>query len=780
MKLKLITASLMSLTLSSMAWAVTPFTIQDIRVEGLQRTEPATVFSYLPVKIGDQFNDVQSEQIIKNLYATGFFDDVRVETSGNQVLLTVIERPVISSLNVSGGKSLGNDAIKKNMDRFGLGQSRVFDQAALNQAVEGLRQEYLSRGKNTATVTPTVTKLDRNRVAIEIAIDEGATTKIDSIDFVGNEYYSDSTLRRQMSLTDGGLMTWLTKSNQFSEEKMARDMEKVRDFYHNRGFFEFKVDGTKVDMSEDKKKMFVTINVTEGPRYRWGDVDIQGDIREVPLADLQKLTRHIKKGKVYEREQMVQAVQAVQERMGEAGYAFSSINVLPQPHRDTGVVDFTLQVDAGRKVYVNQINISGNNKTRDEVVRRELRQMEAAVFDSKKIQRSKERVELLGYFDNVKVDATPVENTPDQVDLNVNVTERATGSIEANIGYVQGDGMIFGGAVSQDNLFGTGKSINARISTGGSTKVASLSFTDPYFTPDGVSLGYDAFWRVYNPHKAGTSNYKTETYGAGVRMGVPITEYDRINFGIAPEQMKVTLFDGAPKRYTDFVNEYGNSNWTLKGNVGRGRNKTYSALWPTRGYIIRAGLEAGLPGGDIQYYSLSHQQTWFFPLSRDFTLMLNGEVGYADGYGKTKQLPFFHNFYVGGLGSVRGYDSSSLGPKYKSSSGNDYLGGNKKAVVNAELLFPMPGMRDQRSVRLSLFADAGSVWDGKTYTPAESGGFYQSNYQSTFSNELRYSAGAALTWISPLGPMKFSYAYPLNKKDGDQLQRFQFQLGTTF
>lgn len=799
MKLKQIAATLTLIGLSPLALA--DFTIQDIRVEGLQRTEPSTVFNYLPVKIGDTFTDAKSEEIIKNLYATGFFDDVRVETLGNQVLLTVVERPTISSLNVTGAKMLPNDAIKKNFDAFGLAQSQPFSQATLNEAVAGLKQEYINRGKQSVEITPTVSKLARNRVAIDVKIEEGKSTKIVDIEFEGNEKYSDRKLRRQMSLSEQTIFSWLTKSNRFNEEKFAQDMERVTEFYQNNGYFEARVLDTQIDTNEDKTKQTITVKVHEGPRYRWGKVQIEGDTREVAKEDLYKMLK-MKEGRLYERQKMVDSLQAMQTAMGSAGYAFSEINVQPVPNTETGVVDFVLNVEPGRKVYVNEINISGNNKTRDEVIRRELRQMEAAPYDVSKLQRSKERVELLGYFDDVQFDAKPVEGTPDQVNLDMSLKERSTGSLDLSAGWVQDTGLVLSAGVAQDNLFGTGKSVSARVSRSKTTQNASLSFTEPYFTPDGVSLGYDVYGKVYDPRKASSSThqYKTTTLGTGLRMGIPVTEYDRVNFGLGAEHLTVNTYEGAPKRYREFIDEHGKGTngigkfkgWVYKGNIGWGRNKTDNALWPTRGYLTNVNGEIGLPGSKLKYYTLTHNQTWFFPLSKQLTLMLGGEVGYGNGYGKTKNMPFFENFYGGGLGSVRGFESGTLGPKVYDRYGEVIsYGGNKKANVSAELLFPMPGIKDSRTVRLSMFADAGSVWDGKTYNNSSSDPFHTTGaaqnvygkdavHKSTFKEELRYSAGAAVTWLSPLGPMKFSYAYPLKKKQGDEIQRFQFQLGTTF
>lgn len=802
MRLKKLTLTLMMLGLTPLALA--DFKIQDIRVEGLQHTEPTTVFTYLPIKVGDTFSEASGGEIIKNLYETGLFDDVRVETLGDQVLLTVVERPIISSLTVNGGKIVQNDLIKKNFDAFGLGQSRPLNQATLNTAITSLKEEYQKQGKYSVEITPTITRLARNRVALDIKIDEGKTTTITDIQFEGNERYSDRQLINQMALSKGGMWTWLTKSNRFNSEKFSQDLERVTNLYQNNGYFDFRIVDADVEMSEDKLKQTVKVTVSEGKRYRWGKVHIEGDTREVPKEQLYQSLSKIKEGKWYERSLMVNGLQAMQDTMGSAGYALSEINVVPQPNAETGVVDFVLQVEPNRKMYVNQIHIAGNNKTRDEVIRRELRQMEAAPYDTSKLNRSKERVELLGYFDNVQFDARPVNGTPDQVDLMMTVNERSTGSLDLSAGWVQDTGLVLAMGVAQDNLFGTGKSVSARVSRSKTTQNASLSFTDPYFTPDGVSLGYDLYGKVYDPRKesSSTQQYKTTRLGLGARMGIPITEYDRVNLGLGAEHLQVETFKGAPKRYREFVQEYGKQydattgagkfkGWVAKGSIGWGRNKTDNALWPTRGYITDVSLDGGLPGGDLQYYTLTHDQKWFFPLSKDLTLMLGGQVGIADGYGKTKQLPFFENFYGGGLGSVRGYESGTLGPKVYDEYGDVIsYGGDKMVSGTAELMFPFPGVKDRRTVRLSLFADAGSVWDGNTYD--NNSGDYVVNgvsrnvygqdvrHKSTFKNELRYSAGAAVTWLSPLGPMKFSYAYPIKKKPTDEIQRFQFQLGTTF
>ncbi|MDF0606233.1 outer membrane protein assembly factor BamA [Neisseriaceae bacterium TC5R-5] len=762
MKLKLLVAAIFGLGSLSTTWAADPFVIKDIRVEGLQRTEPGTVFNYLPVKVGDTFTDEKANESIKALFATGFFNDVRIESQDNVVIVAVAERAVITQLDITGAKEFSKDQLKKALKDNGLAESLVFDQSLLDGAVQELKRQYYSRGKYSVEITSSVTKLERNRVAVTLDINEGVTARIKDIRIIGTNAYTQSELMDQLSLTTGGWLTWITKDDQYSKQKLAGDLEKLKAFYQNQGYLEFNIDSTQVSISPDKQDMFLTINIHEGKKFTVADIKLAGDL-VVPEDELRKLIL-IKPGEIFENEKVVESVRALSDRLGQAGYAFANINVVPDINQEKQTATFTFFVDPGRKTYVRRVNIAGNTKTRDEVIRRELRQLEGAPYASDKIKRSKERIELLGYFDDVNVETPVVPNTADQVDMNINLKERSTGSLSGGIGYVQGEGLQLSANISQSNIFGSGKYAALGISTGKVNRNISLSFTDPYFTPDGVSLGYDLYKRVYNPDASNTAAYKTDTTGAAVRLGVPITEYDRINFSLGAERTTITTYDNSPQRYIDFVNEFGDTNNTLLGTISWARDTRDSSLWPTRGALLRVGLDAGLPGGDLEYYRVTHQQSWFFPLSKTFTLMLNGELGYADGYGRTPVLPFFQNFYMGGLGSVRGYDTNSIGPR---DTNGDYLGGTRKVVANAEVLFPFPGMKDNKSVRASFFFDAGSLWDGKTDG-------------SSIGDGVRYSVGAALTWLSPIGPMKFSIANPLKKSDNDKLQRFQFQLGTVF
>ncbi|TDR73843.1 outer membrane protein assembly factor BamA [Paludibacterium purpuratum] len=760
MKLKLVAAAVLGL--SSAAWAVDPFVVKDIKVEGLQRTEAGTVFNYLPIKVGDTFNDQKAGDAIKALFATGFFNDVRIESSEGVVIVEVAERPVISQLTISGAKEFDKDQLKKALKENGLAESRVFDQALLDGAVQELKRQYYSRGKYSVEINPHITKLDRNRVSISLDITEGITAKIREIRIVGNQAFDTSTLLDQFAQTTGSWTSWISHDDQYSKQKLTGDLEKLRAFYQNQGYLEFNIDSTQVSISADKESVYLTINLTEGQRYTLGDLKLGGDLK-VPEADLRSLLL-VKRGDVFSREKVNESVTALTDRLGKEGYAFANVNVVPDLDREHNIANLMFFVDPGRRTYVRRVNISGNTKTRDEVIRREMRQLEGSYYNSANIKRSKERIDLLGYFEDINIETPAVGDAPDQVDVNVSLKERSTGSISAAVGFVQGEGLQLSAGISQSNVFGSGKTAALNVSTGKVNKVLSLSFTDPYYTADGVSLGYNVYHRSYNPDTIDLSEYKTTSTGASVTAGVPISERDRVNFTLGLDRTNITTFDNSPQQYLDYVSKHGSNSTTLSAGVSWGRDTRDSALWPTRGYTTGISFDAGLPGGNVNYYRLGHNESWFFPLSKTYTLMVGGEVGAINGYGKTSTVPFFDNYYLGGIGSVRGFESGSMGPR----DANNYaLGGTRKMVLNTELLFPFPGMRDNKSVRMSLFADAGTLWDDKT--PG-----------SSANQAFRYSGGLAFTWLSPVGPMKFSYAVPMHKQDGDKIQRLQFQLGTVF
>jgi outer membrane protein insertion porin family len=755
-------------------FAAEPFVVKDIRVEGIQRTEAGTVFSYLPVKVGEVMTDEKTAAAIKALYATGFFKDVRLEARDGVLIVTVEERPSIAKITLNGIKEFSEEDLKKGLKQTGLAEGRVLDRALLDRAEQELRSQYYNRGKYAVEIKSTITPLERNRVAVQFDVVEGDSAKIRQINIIGNKAFTEKELLKQFTSTTPGWLTWYTKNDQYSKTRLGGDLEALRTFYLNRGYLEFNIDSRQVSITPDKQSIYITVNITEGPQYTVSDIKLAGRLL-VPKAELQKLIT-LKPGEVFVRDRLTETTKAIGDRLGNDGYAFANVNAVPELDKDKHTVAFTLFVDPGRRVYVNRVHVTGNTKTRDEVVRREIRQMEGAYYDAGQINLSRDRLNRLGYFNDVNIETPAVPGTTDQVDVNVGVTEKPTGSIMAGVGFSSSEGLVLSGSVSQNNVFGTGNRVSAQINSGSINKVYSLSYTNPYYTLDGVSLGYDVYRRDVNAQSiSNVAPYSTSTYGAGVRLGVPVNERDTISFGLNYEQTSVTTVSTSPTQYLKFVEQFG----SVPGGIGTVDTKTVrldtswardtrnSFLFPTKGMLTRVAAEIGVPPGDVKYYKMSFQQQNYFPLSKSFTLMLNGEVGYGNGL-SSQPLPFFKNYYAGGVSSVRGFANATLGPK--DSLGNA-LGGNERVVGNAELFFPLPGLKDNQSLRMSTFIDAGATWG-----PDDANGLYK----SFAFGDLRYSAGVAVLWVSPLGPLKFSLGQPLAKKTGDKSEVFQFTLGNVF
>ena len=762
MKSKLLPGVIAAL-LASPALAFEPFVVKDIRVEGIQRTEAGTVFSYLPVKVGERFSEEKASQAIKALFATGFFKDVRLEVENDVIVVLVDERPAISQIDFVGIKEFEKDALKKGLKEVGLAESRIFDRAVLERAEQELKRQYLSKGLYGVQITTTVTPLERNRVGVNFNVVEGEAAKIRQISVIGNKVFKEKELLDLFALTTPGWMTWYSKSDQYSKQKLSADIEALRSFYLNRGYLDFSIDSTQVSITPDKKDIYITLSITEGEKYTISDVKLAGTM-VVPEADLQPLLK-VKAGDTFSRDSVTASTKALSDRLGNEGYAFANVNAAPEVDKVKREVAFTFFVDPGRRVYVRKINFAGNARTRDEVLRREMRQMEGAWYDGAAINRSKVRLDRLGYFEDVAIETPAVPGSSDQVDANFTVRERATGNLMLGAGFSSAEKVILSASIAQQNLFGTGNAMTLQMNTGRINRTIALSFTNPYWTVDGVSIGWDVYQRNVDPTSLSVATYKSSSIGAGVRFGYPIAEDDRINFGLAIDQTKIDVFDTSPAPYISFVNNFGDTARSLVASAGWARDRRDSFLYPTSGVYQRASLEVATPVLDLRYVRASYQHQHWFPFGGGHALMLNGDVGYAHGY-DGKELPFYKNFYAGGIGSVRGYQQSTLGPRYIDA--NNYtrsLGGNRRAVANAEYYFPMPGQGKDKSMRLSLFADAGYVWGPDDKVQA---------------SDLRYSAGLAFSWSSPVGPLKFSLGQALKKEDGDRTQKFQFQLGTVF
>ena len=741
--------------LTACAHAFDPFVVKDIRIEGIQRTEAGTIFSYLPVKVGETMTDEKAAQAIRSLYATGFFKDVSIEADAGVLIITVQERPSVAQIDIVGAKEFNKEDLLKGLRSIGLADGRIFDRGLLDKSEQELKRQYISRGKYSAQIVTTATPLERNRVAVRFDIVEGEIAKIRQISIIGSQAFKEKDLLALFKLRTPGLMTWFSKDDQYSKQKLAADLETLRSHYLDRGYLEFSADSTQVSITPDKKDVYITIGVTEGAQYTVSDVKLAGETL-IPETEARRLIK-LKAGEIFSRNKLTESTKLLSDRIGNDGYAFANVNAVPELDRDKRKVAFTFFVDPGRRVYVRRINVTGNTRTRDEVIRREMRQLEGGWYSAEKITKSKQRVDRLGYFSDVNVETPSVSGTTDQVDLNVNVTEKPTGNILFGAGFGS-EGVVLSGGITQQNVFGTGNHLGLQVNSSKLNTLYSLSFTQPYWTVDGVSRGFDVYHRKSNPAALGLGLYDTSTTGGQARLGIPFTDIDNVTFGLGYEDTSINALAGAPLRITSYVNTFGSANTSVLGTVGWGRDNRDSVIYPTAGALTRANIESGLPGGTLRFYKLSAEHKRYFPLTRDYTLYGNGEFGYGNGYGG-KPLPFFRNFYTGGPTSVRGFYPANIGPK---DANGDPTGGTRKLVGNAEVLFPFPGLQNDRSIRVSAFVDAGII--GESYS----------------ISQLRTSAGIGVSYVSPFGPLKVSFAQPLKTQVGDRTQRIQFTFGQQF
>jgi outer membrane protein insertion porin family len=746
------------------AWAVDPFTVRDIRVEGLQRIEAGTVFASLPLRVGDRYTDDKGAAAIRALFALGLFKDVRLETQGDVLVVVVQERPSVASVEFIGLKEFDKDVLVKALRDVGLSEGRPFDKALADKAEQELKRQYISRSLYGAEVVSTATPIDRNRVNLTFTITEGGPAKITQMDIVGNQAFSDATLRDQFNLDTGGWMSWYTKSDRYSRTKLNADLEALRSFYLSRGFLEFRIDSTQVAMSPNKQDMAITINITEGERFVISGVKLEGNYLD--RDDEFKALVKIAVGKPYNAETVAETTKAFTDYFGKFGFAFARVEAKPQIDRRNNRVQFVLQAEPSRRAYVRRIQVAGNDRTRDEVIRREFRQLEAAWYDSDKIRLSRDRVDRLGFFTQVNVETVEVPGAPDQVDLLFTVAEKPTGSISLGAGFSSAEKVTLSFGIRQENAFGSGNYLAVEVNTSKYNRNLVLSTTDPYFTRNGISRTVDVFQRTTRPFLGDINAYSLINSGAGLRFGVPVTETDTVFMGVNAEQTEIRTGTGLPDAYLEYAQKFGATSSALPLTLGWSRDGRDSALVPTRGSLQRVNADVSV-GGDVRYLRASYQFQQYFPLTKKYTLAFNTDLGWGQGL-KGQEYPLFKNFYVGGLGSVRGFEQSTLGPTRPTSSTNlapMYLGGSKKVVFNAEFITPFPGAGNDRTLRLFGFTDIGRAFGEN---------------ENISLGDLRASAGIGLSWISPMGPLRFSYAMPIRQQTGDKIQRLQFQIGTSF
>ena len=739
------------------AWAVEPFVLKDIRVEGLQRSDAGTVFASLPFRIGETYTDEKGAAALRALFATGLYKDVRIDIDGAVAVVIVEERPVIANIDFVGLKEFDKDQLVKSLKDFGIGEGQPYDKALADRAEQELKRQYLTRSLYGAEVVTTVTPQERNRVNLSFTVTEGAPAKISEIRINGNKAFSESTLKGLFDLNDGGWLDFYTKANRYSRAKLDADLETLRAYYLNRGYLEFKVDSTQVAISPDKQDITITINVQEGQPYTVTGVKLEGDYLG-KLDDFKTLVA-IKPGEPYRAEAVTQTTRAMTDLFGTFGYAFAKVEARPDIDRATGTVAITLNAEPSRRVYVRRINIAGNTKTRDEVIRREFRQFESSWYDGRKIKLSRDRVDRLGYFSDVNIDSNEVPGTADQVDLTMSIKEKATGNLQLGAGFSSAEKLSLSGSIKQENVFGSGNYLGVELNTSKYYRTLVLSTVDPYFTVDGISRYIDVYYRTQQPLNNQGGLYKLVTPGASIRFGVPFSEYDTVYFGIGYERTDIQGTN-LPLNYRKYVYEFGNTSSTVPLTIGWARDSRDSALVPTTGRLTSLNFDWGITG-QAQYLRSNAKFQQYIALSKQFTFGFNADLSWGKGLGG-HPYPVFKNFYGGGLGSVRGFDQNSLGPVDVTGS---YVGGNRRLNLNGELYLPVPGTGNDRTLRLFTYIDAGNVWGENERITADS---------------LRASAGLGLTWVSPVGPLKLSYGAPIRKKPTDRIQRLQFQIGTAF
>jgi len=796
-------ALLLLLTLHAPASpAADSFTIQDIRIEGLQRVSPGTVFNYLPVKVGDEFDQRQSAESIKALFKTGFFKDVRLEQDGDTLVVIVEERPSIASVTIEGNKDISTDDLKKALKGIGLTEGKVFDRAVLDKVEQELRRQYYARGKYGVKVESSVTDQARNRVAVDINISEGKVATIQQINIVGNNAFTDEQLLEEFELSTGNLLSFYTKDDQYSKQKLSADLERLRSFYLDRGYINSQIESTQVAMTPDKKEMYLTVNLKEGDVYKVSDVKVTGKliVRPEEITPLVK----IGPGDTFSRRLATETQKAISDRLGDEGYIFANVNMVPEINETGKTVAMTFFVDPGKQVYIRRINFRGNTRTRDEVLRREMRQMEAAWASSTKIERSKVRLERLGYFQEVNVETPAVPGTSDQIDVNYNVVEKSSGNIMAGVGYSQQQGIIFNANVTQDNVFGTGKRVafnfnNSRINT-----IYQVSYFNPYVTLDGVSGGFDAAYRKTDAYVINLANYTTDTGQLGGNLGIPLGEFDSIRFNADYNYTNVKGSYRSSQEIIDYIQYYACKDEPLNNcaaskygfnyiplAVGYVHDTLNRAMFPTDGGAQRLSFLGTPPvfGTDsVNFFKAAYKAQYYFPLAEDLTLMLMGEVAYGDGYNDTPYLPFWENYFAGGPQVMRGFYPSSLGPRTIPNAlgqgGNLSLGGSSKIVSSIELLTPVPFISDSKNMRLGAFFDIGNVYCDAFKVASPSGITQGAGSTPCFAEEegdfLRYSPGLLARWLSPFGALGVSIARPLNTVRGDRTQLFQFSFGQAF
>ncbi len=763
------------------------FTISDIRVNGLQRVSAGSLFGALPLNVGESADDRTLTEATRELFKTGFFQDIQLGRDGNVLVITVVERPSISSIEIDGNKAISTDDLMKGLKQSGLDEGEIFQRATLEGVRNELQRQYVAQGRYSAEIDAEVIPQPRNRVALKININEGSVAAIQHINVVGNKVFSDEELQDLFELKTTNWLSFFKNDDKYAREKLSGDLERLRSYYLDRGYINMDITSTQVSITPDKKHVYITVNVDEGEKYTVRDVKLSGDLK-VPEEEVRALLL-VKEGQVFSRKVMTSTSELITRRLGNEGYTFANVNGVPEPHNDDNTVSITFVVDPGKRAYVNRINFRGNTKTEDEVLRREMRQMEGGWASTYLIDQSKTRLERLGFFKEVNVETPQVPGTDDQVDVNYSVEEQASGSITASVGFAQNAGLILGGSITQNNFLGSGNRVSIGLTRSEYQSRYNFSYTDPYWTEDGVSLGYNAFYRTtdYDKLDVDVSSYSVDSLGAGINIGYPISETSRLTYGLTVQQDEINTGRYTVDEIFDFTREEGDKYLNFKASAGWSESTLNRGVLANRGHSQSLVFETTVPGSDLSFYKIDYRGQIFKPLTDTYTMRFHTQLGYGGAFGSTSKLPFYENYYAGGFNSVRGFKDSSLGPRSTPSTGQNGtardpdqdplpFGGNVLIQGGAELLFPMPFVKDQRSLRTALFWDVGNVFD----TDCSAGQKRRGDSCDIDFGNLASSVGVGVTWITALGPLSFSLGMPIKKPDDADTQVFQFSLGQTF
>ena len=759
------------------------FQVDDIRIEGLQRVSAGTVFAALPISVGDLIDQPAIQEATRSLFRTGYFSDVVMARENGVLVIALAERPAVTEINLDGNKAIETDQLLSALRDNGLAEGQIFRQVILEGMTQELQRQYVSQGRYGALVETEVKQLPRNRVAVNINIDEGDVAKIRHINIVGNKHFSEEELFESFEQKTTGFWSWISSNDKYAREKLSGDLETLESWYLDRGYLQFSVESTQVSISPEKESVYITINITEGDVFKVNEVELAGEM-VVPEEHIRAMII-LKEGMTFSQTLMTTSNEYITRRLGNEGYTFAEVQGFPEVNEEDNTAKVTYLIKPGMRAYVRRVEFRGNTKTADSVLRREMRQMESASANNALIEMSKVRLERLGFFKEVNVENIPVAGTNDQIDVVFSVEEQPSGSIGASVGFAQGTGLIIGANLSENNFLGTGKKVGVGINRSTYQSSLNFSYSEPYFTVDGVSVGYNLFARETDYDEINVASFSTNTYGASVNWSYPVSEIQRIGFGLGYENLDLETGSFASKEISDFVTDNGSQFDVFNANINWVKSTLNRGVFATRGTSQRLGLDLTLPGSGLEYFKTTYSAQHLRPLYRSLTLKLRTDLGYGESYGDTTQMPFFKNFYGGGFGSVRGFKRNTLGPQDTPCNlmdppcttaffdDPDPIGGNVQIEFGAEVIFPLPFIKDQRSVQSTFFFDAGNIFNTKC-------GESQPNCFKPDFDELRYSVGVGATWLSGFGPITFSFSKPLNSNEFDETEVFQFSLGNQF